>query len=176
VGEAGALLLQAVREWLHSRTGNPLADYRSASRMLARLRRYSRQPSPGDGPSHEQNRLWIHGELALDSDTGEFYLKTSNDYSRLLTAVIELGNRRQRNGKPYLDLVQPCEYEKCPRQQWFFAKRTDQAYCSRQCRTAHYRSTPEGREKRKLYMRDYRELLKTHSNLKQGKNKKRRQS
>jgi hypothetical protein len=163
VGEAGTLVLEAFREWLHSRTGNPLADYRSVARLLARLRQHSRE-----------NLLSIRGELALDSDTGKFYLKTSNDYSRLLTALIELGNRRQRNGKPYLNLVQACQYQECRREQWFFAKRTDQMYCSRQCRTAHHRSTPEGREERKLYMREHRLKLKLHPNLKVGKNKSRR--
>jgi hypothetical protein len=35
--------------------------------------------------------------------------------------------------------------------------RPNQTHCCGECRTTHHRSTPKGREKRKLYMRDYRE-------------------
>jgi hypothetical protein len=166
VGEAGALVLQAVREWLQTRTGKSVADYRSAQQLLARLR---------DQPGH-QNLLSIRGELALDPDTGGFYLKTSNDRSSLLAAFLELGNQRQRNGEPYLVLLHRCQNPECRRKPWFLARRPDQTHCSGECRAAHHRSTPAGREKRKLYMRAYRETLKDHPKLQPRENQSRRRS
>jgi hypothetical protein len=145
VGTAGALVIQEFREWLRSRTRESLADYRSASRMLAKLRRQ---------PGHQN--LLIRGELALDPDTGTFYLKARNRWSELLLAFVELGNQLQRNGEPYLKLVRPCKNAGCRRQRWFFAQRPNQIHCSDECRSAYGRCTPEGREKRKVYMRGYR--------------------
>ena len=40
---------------------------------------------------------------------------------------------------------------------WFYAKAEKQLFCCGACRERHFRTTPEGREKRKLYMRHYRE-------------------
>lgn len=46
-------------------------------------------------------------------------------------------------------------------EEWFFAaKREDQQWCGGICRQRHYDSAPEMREKKKLYMRDYREKEK----------------
>jgi hypothetical protein len=39
---------------------------------------------------------------------------------------------------------------------WFYARVEDHFCCSAQCRERHFRTTPEGKEKRKKYMQRYR--------------------
>lgn len=51
-----------------------------------------------------------------------------------------------------LHLVRPCHTCK----QFFFARRADALFCCGNCRVTHWKRTPEGKEKHKAYMRQYR--------------------
>ena len=65
---------------------------------------------------------------------------------RCLETIVEAANA----GK--LDSFRECPI--CKR--WFFARTSEHACCSSRCRQKLYASTPEGKEERRKYMRDYR--------------------
>jgi hypothetical protein len=151
----GAKVHRALTRWLDTRTGRPSADYLGLRGVLRPLR-----------DVHHQNLLAIRGELAVDPARG-FFFRTTDDHSRLLMGFIQLGDQLRR--------LQRCRLNTCGRR--FYAKRTDKRYCSPQHARDALRKTEEGRESRKVYMRDYRKKLKDHPKLQhRGENKSRRQS
>jgi hypothetical protein len=50
---------------------------------------------------------------------------------------------------------------KCNCDRWYFARRADQRSCSPKCRHRLYEQSPEAKERRKQYMRDYYRLKKS---------------
>ena len=53
-----------------------------------------------------------------------------------------------------LHRLKTCKHIGC--EKWFYARVRHQHFCSFKCQQVHFRSSPESKHKRKLYMRTYR--------------------
>jgi hypothetical protein len=87
---------------------------------------------------------WTAGDKGLEADDAWEYRAVQ----LLLEMVPYLGK------SPRIRRCEECNA-------WFFAAtREDQRWCNRNCRQRHYDSSPETRESKKLYMREYRATMK----------------
>jgi hypothetical protein len=79
-------------------------------------------------------------------------LKLTPDQGLALIKALRLAE------KGLLSRVRQCAWQKCS--QWYFARFEHHVCCSTKCQQRYARSTPEWKERRKLWMRDHRKTLK----------------
>lgn len=106
---------------------------------------------------------WPHVNRELDSLSGRLHfiprpgavrgfvwsVFNGENLSLLLTEGIDLITRM-------LVLRRVQRIRECRCGTWFFGKRENHMFCSDSCRDKEFRSTPEGKKKRRLYMKRYR--------------------
>jgi hypothetical protein len=137
------VMLEDFRDFLGLEKSQVKTFDKCLKEVQTELEHYRMRPILRDLDSATEPKMG--GALNFDWDSGD------SPAARAILLIMSLGN---------LGLVQRVRHcRNCKR--WFYAKFSHNEFCSTKCQQAHYKSSPQWREQRKKYMRQYRKLTES---------------